>query len=656
MINPSLPGLKAVSQDGKMIARELWKVVVGGAEDQYQKRVTVAPAGTSLVYDPNNDGHPLVLASIKNEHGAGGTHLVVFDARTGRRLAELPDARVLAADDLDGDGNQELLLQRGPELSICRWKVGELQTVWHQADVLPVLRPLPLGGDLRLTSGSSPTAKGNAAVWREGAGSASFLLRFPDGVRVCRLGSEGLEKGKAVTEHEALGNLPAPRKQAERVVWDGAKLVTLEDGNEVYRYTPPAPTTYLAPPPLVADLAGKRRILVRDSSGDQLLCSAEGKKERVLLEKPYEVPEPVADLTGAALEPLVCDVDGDGHNEVVAVVTDRRGRPACVILDGDGKEKRRLELPPGMTTLNRGPTGRLGPGLGRWLLLRMSGEGSDHERRNLVAAYDGRTGKQLWVRDHYGLYGTKPVAFVAHFPSAVLDYDGDSADDWLVCSENFYGIINVKENKDLVGPVVLSDALAGHWTAYTFTSAAGLRADGKPVVFHHNAYALALITDLEGRPVWHVGMTRDTAGRWGQLADVDGDGRREVLHVQPDGVVRCFTVGTPGRCPTCPADTERPRGKGNDERWRLDMGRPVSRLVAADLDADGRTEVLFGCEDGKLHALGERDGKPRLLWSVALGRRVGEPILADLDGDGRPEILVIAEDGRLYCLSRNGGG
>ena len=43
--------------------------------------------------------------------------------------------------------------------------------------------------------------------------------------------------------------------------------------------------------------------------------------------------------------------------------------------------------------------------------------------------------------------------------------DGDGADDWLVCSENFYGIINVRENKDLVGPVVLSDALAGHWTA-----------------------------------------------------------------------------------------------------------------------------------------------------------------------------------------------
>src|SRR5437763_14255031 len=126
----------------------------------------------------------------------------------------------------------------------------------------------------------------------------------------------------------------------------------------------------------------------------------------------------------------------------------------------------------------------------------------------MSAALDVRTGTRLSARDHCGPYCKNPVAFVAHFPSAVLDYNGDGADDWVVCSENFYGIINVKDNKDLVGPVVLSDALAGHWTAYTFPSLALPRGDGKPVLFHHNAYSLALVTDLEGRPLWHFGMTR----------------------------------------------------------------------------------------------------------------------------------------------------
>jgi hypothetical protein len=648
MINPSLPGLKAIGQDGKTFARELWKVVIGGVEDQYQKRVVVAPAGTSLVYDPDNDGRYMILAAIHNEHGDGTTHLVVFDARTGERLAELPEAQVLAADDLDGDGRQELLLLRGAELHICRWKDGDLKSVWQQANVLPLLHPLAPGGDLHLTSGSSPIAKGNTPLWREKPGSANFLMRFPDGVRSCRLGSGGLELGSTISVHEALGNLPAMPNQSERVVWDGAKLVTLRDGQEVYRYVPPAPTTYVAPPPVVADLAGKRQIMIRDASGDCVLCSSDGKRERVFVERYHATPELLTDPAGLA--PLVCDVDGDGENEVVATVTDAQGRPACVILDGAGHEKRRFELLPGMTAMNRGPTGRLGAGRGRWLLLRMSGEGPNHERQYLVAAYDGQTGKKLWVRDQYGMYGTNPVVFVPHFPAAVVDYDGDGADDWLVCSENFYGIISVRENKDLVEPVVLSNALAGHWTAYSFPSCASLQKDGPPVLFHHGAFSLVLVTDLDGRPLWHFGMTRDTAGRWGQLVDVDGDGRREIVHVQPDGVLRCFSPGPPARCPSCPADAALAESQGNDQRWEIDMHRPVSRLIAADLDGDGRQEILFGCDDGSLHALGERDGKPRLLWSVPLRRRVGEPILVDLTGDGRPAILVTAEDGRLYCL------
>lgn len=648
MINPSLPGIKAVAQDGRSFARELWRVVIGGSEDQYQKLVAVTAAGTSLVYDPDNDGHPLLFVSVRNEHGDGETRLVIFDARNGERLAELPAAEILSSDDLDGDGRNEFLLRRGSELLICRWQSGELKTLWQQADVLPVLKSLPQGGDPQLFSGSSPIAKGNATVWREREGSSQFLLRFPDAVYSCRLTSSGIVRAEVITTHEALGNDSAPVLPLETIVRDGANLVTLVDGVEVARYAVPSPTTYLAPPPLVAELSGKRRILVRHSAGHYLLCSADGRSERIFLERPHETAELHVDQYG--MMPLICDMDGDGRNEVVATVSDETGKPACVILDSDGNEKLRLELLPGMTALNRGPTGRLGPGRGRWVLLRMSGEGADHERQFLVAAYDGRTGELLWVRNDYGLYGSNPVVFVPHFPSAVLDYDGDGADDWLVCSENFYGIISVRDNKDLVGPVVLSDALAGHWTAYSYPSVAALEKDGKPFVVHHSAFALALLTDLEGRPAWHFGMTRDTAGQWGQFADMDGDGRREFVHAQPDGLLRGFAPGPLTRCPTCPPETTLAEIDPSDHRWDFDPGRPISRIITADLDGDGRSELLLGCDDGSLYAVGERNGKPYQLWSVAFGRRVGEPILADLDGDGRPEILVTTEDGRLHCL------
>lgn len=648
MINPHLPGLKAVEQDGKTTARQLWKVVIGGQEDQYQKKVTINPAGPSLVYDLNRDGHYLLFASIKNEQSDGAVSLSIFDTRTGRRICDLPESQILAAEDLDGDGRLELLFLRGTELHIGKWVGDQLRSVWQQRNVTPLLKPQPLEGELNLFSANRALSSGNASVWRENPNGGEFLFRFPEGVFACRLNSNGLEKGSPVSVHEALGNLPETQKPAEQVSWNGQSVVTTVDGREAYRYDVPTPVTYLAPPPIVGDLAGKRRILIRDSKGQYRACSVDGQKDQVLIERPNEGYELLIDAAGAG--PLICDVDGDGENEIVATIKDTNDRPVCVILDGNGREKRWIELLAGMTSMTRGPTGRLGSGRGRWILLRMTGEDAEHQRLFMVVAYDGRTGQQIWTRNHYGSYGKNPVAFVAHFLSAVWDYDGDGSDDWLACSENFYGIIDVNDNRDLVQPVVLSNAVAGHWTAYTFPTVAN-RASKKPVVYHHGAFSLGLATDLEGQATWHQGMTRDTGGQiWGQLADLDGDGRLEVLHAQPDGLLRCFTMNPHSRCPSCPTESSLAASEKSDERWRLDLGRPVSRLIAMDVDGDGRMEVIFGCDDGKLYALGERNGQPKVLWSLSLGRRVGEPIVVDLNGDGRAAILVTGEDGKLHCL------
>src|SRR5262249_30869804 len=159
------------------------------------------------------------------------------------------------------------------------------------------------------------------------AGSAVFLLRFADGVRACRLEAAGLEKGDLIAVHEALGNLPA-KKAREQLTWDGSTLVASSEGREVYRYVPPAPTTYLAPPPLVADFAGKRRILVRNGAGKYLSVTTAGQMERVLIERPYISPHILVDAAGVG--PMVCDMDGDGENDIVAIVADAQGTPACV--------------------------------------------------------------------------------------------------------------------------------------------------------------------------------------------------------------------------------------------------------------------------------------------------------------------------------------
>ena len=649
MINPHIPGLEAVRQDGRSRTSILWKVVVGEKEDQYQSAIRIVPGGPDVVSDLDGDGRYEILASITNEHGDRSKHLVVFDASTGGRLAETGDERVLSVDDLDGDGHPEVLLQGSARLRLARWNNQGFIELWRGDGVEPLVHPVPSEGSLSRTSG------GNRPVWRESPGSDLFLLRFPDGVSACRLTGNQVVRVRPVAIHEALGNVGEARDpQAERVTWDGKAAVVRKGSIEVYRYEPPSPQTYLAPPPLVADLGGSRQVLVRDATGKFLLVPSQGGPPRVLIDGAFERFQTHVDPAGSG--PTICDMDGDGENEIVATLAGNDGKPFCAILDAAGRIKHRFELEPGTSVLNRGPTGSLGPGLGRWIVVRMfDPEGG---RRPLVVAFNGKTGEKLWTRDHYANYGPNPVVFAAHLPTAVHDFDGDGADDWLACSENFYGVIGVKDNRDLVGPVILSDAVPGHWTAYSYPSLGKVRSTGEPGVLHNNSYALGLITDLRGRPIWHHGMTRDTAGTWGILADVDGDGLSEFVHAQSDGLIRCFGVGAPrSRCATCPTGTPVASDRNSDVdpcRWSIDLKRPVSRMTAADLDGDGRQELVLGGSDGNLYALAERSGQVRILWKLPLGSRVGEPVLADLDGDNHAEILVTTEAGRLHCLRGDG--
>jgi hypothetical protein len=648
MINPHLPGLEAVRQDGRSQASRLWKTVVGEKEDQYQSVIQIVPGGPEVAADLDSDGKLELLASITNEHGDGLQHLVVFDASTGGRLAEAGDERVESLDDLDGDGCPEVLLQSSTGLRLAHWKNRGFVELWRGNSARALVSPLPSEERLSRSSG------GNMPVWRESPGSDRFLLRFPDGVSSCRLAANQVIRVKPLTAHEALGNAPETKDaQVERVAWDGKAAVARKGPTEVYRYEPAAPQTYLAPPVLVADLGQSRQVLVRDSAGKFLLVPPRGGPERKLLESAFERFQTHVDPAGAG--PTICDMDGDGENDIVATLADVKGATFCAIVDAGGRLKRRFELEPGTRVVNRGPTGSLGPGRGRWIVLRMfDADGSYQGRKPLVAAFNGKTGERLWARDHYASYGPNPVVFAAHLPTAVYDFDGDGAEDWLVCSENFYGVISVANNRDLIGPVVLSSAVPGHWTAYSYPSLGRVRSTGGPSLLHNNSFAVGLITDLRGEPLWHEGMTRDTAGTWGILADVNGDGVSEYIHSQPDGVIRCFGVGTARlRCGTCPpatlaaSDSHPP---ADPSRWSVDLKGPVSRMAAADLDDDGRMEVVLGCSDGNLYALAERSGKGVVLWTVPLGRRVGEPVLADLDGDRHAEILIPAEDGRLYCL------
>jgi VCBS repeat protein len=163
------------------------------------------------------------------------------------------------------------------------------------------------------------------------------------------------------------------------------------------------------------------------------------------------------------------------------------------------------------------------------------------------------------------------------------------------------------------------------------------------------------------------------------IADVDGDHRPELV--------------LPGNVYDCSMDpyldlyydvwllkSDRSRWAASGYDWTVipaqaQSGAPLSEdynviqniaanAVVADLDRDGRQEILLPSYDGKLHAW-SLDKTEHGAWPFVMPGAgfhfASEPVVADLDGDGSPDVLFTSwgendngESGKLYVLNAAG--
>ncbi|WP_434041991.1 MULTISPECIES: S8 family serine peptidase [Sorangium] len=166
------------------------------------------------------------------------------------------------------------------------------------------------------------------------------------------------------------------------------------------------------------------------------------------------------------------------------------------------------------------------------------------------------------------------------------------------------------------------------------------------------------------------------------IADLDGDGAQEIAISTWPGTI--YVVGADGEVrdgwpvrlpeiPSCPLDPGAPPSAPcMSASARIARGAFASPVLA-DLDGDGRLDVIQAAFDGRVHAFDD-GGAPLRGWPVevhytgplapepARSRVLATPAVADFNGDGLPDLLVgssekLGKDGQagaVYVLDARG--
>ncbi len=132
--------------------------------------------------------------------------------------------------------------------------------------------------------------------------------------------------------------------------------------------------------------------------------------------------------------------------------------------------------------------------------------------------------------------------------------------------------------------------------------------------------------------------------------------------LSPGGPLRFFSGMVDSRLAAAQASPARPvafehllggwdAGSG---KWLAAFPRPVegwqiaTAPVIADVDGDGRAEVLEGTSGYLLHAYRADGSEPRGWPKQTGGWLLASPAVADVDGDGRLEVAAVTREGHLF--------
>ena len=219
--------------------------------------------------------------------------------------------------------------------------------------------------------------------------------------------------------------------------------------------------------------------------------------------------------------------------------------------------------------------------------------------------------------------------------AAMADFDGDGTDEIVLSYPAEYSVVRGKNGKQLIvenkGPLAGTD---NFWVFGGWPLVADLNGDGALESLLAAPTMIIAFLHREGKAeiLWRTEL-EDGATGMPAIGDTDGDGRLEIgLPGFQDGF-RCLDAATGEILWTVPS-----------------QGNGASNCIAIDIDGDGSEEFVYA-NGTRLLAVAQRsDAKDAIIWQIDLPASIGNIATADVDGDGKAEILAGGSDGVLYCV------
>lgn len=649
--------IDVLKSDGENLS-VIWRKDI---ESNIDRKKKIVRPGPDPIRDLDGDGRYELVFNFHNEHGDNLWHTVAWDALTGEVVFDWPGVYLHALHDLDDDGVDEIFLSRTDGLyvpkfapaEIARFVDGKKQTIWSlEAGRFPRIDRMDLPKDR--TSGAALGAKTVPVFDWNGDGLADFAVfhnRSDGGVDLegWLQSKEGFTKQWSVNsplgfqaeveavedDHKLDGpsillSLDLPRSgPSEHLSLDVAGVqMELLSVRKVK-----APADYmLSMEPRVGRLGGREKPTILVSGGpNEILAIAppQGGDATPVIEW---------SLQGTPYF-LMADVDGDERKEVVILAEGRGGEGKIVVADDQGEtvwEKTLYGFPglpeawniAGLTSLFAGRFSGDGKGMDLFVSARRS---TMHSNEGVVLS--GEDGSLLWRResigDEWGVGGSWIAA---------SDLEGDGLDEILTLYPVCFSILEGRTGEERIYRNMAVDYFPGVWAAYGAPVVADWLGDGGvPEVYHALGYGAGM-SNLSAERVWSATQPTAFPARF----DVNGDGLPEIVACE---------FRSPNGGPE-------PRGfiardaRSGIEVSVLDWKVPnpaAAHLVTVDIDGDGGLDGVFA-SGNVIGAITSKDGRLEKSWDLPLPEGLSPPALADLDGDGRPEVLVYGDSGRLYVI------